>query len=261
MKIGLCVPTISSTVTAEAGFDFIEENVQTLLVGEEPDDAFAPRLKAVQTAALPVLAANCFLPGALKCTGPDVDLERIVRYADTAFRRAKLAGLRTIVFGSGGARNIPDGFDRARARDQFIACLKRIGPLAEAQGVTIVIEPLNKKECNFINSLAEGASIAEAASHPNVLLLADVYHMCVDGEAPDEIIVHGRWLHHIHVAELEGRFAPGTGGHDFDPHLRALKKINYSGPISFECVWKQFPEQAAASLKSFREQVRQAGLA
>jgi len=260
MKIGLCTSIEHATVLAEAAFDYVEENVQGFLVPEDSDGAFAARLEVARQAALPILAANCFLPGALKCTGAAVDTERLVRYAETAFRRAQQAGIRVIVFGSGGARQIPDGFDRALALDQFVSYARRIAPLAGQHGVTIVIEPLNKKECNFINSLADGAAIVEAVDHPHLRLLADIYHMSMDHEPPDEIVKHGRWIQHLHVAEREGRLAPGTQGEDFGPYLRALKKISYGSALSFECGWKQFPEQAAASLKEFRRQVLQSGL-
>lgn len=260
MKIGLCTSLTDASVAHDAGFDYIEENVQNLLVSEQPDEVFAPKLKALRGASLPVTAANCFLPGALKCTGPEVDSDRLARYANTAFRRARESGIRFIVFGSGGARQIPEGFSRAKARDQMLACLRRIAPLAEAQDVTIVLECLNQKECNFINSLAEGAALVEEVNHPHLRLLADIYHMTMDGEAPGEIVKYGRWLQHIHVAEKEGRQAPGTHGEDFGPFLRALKEIDYQGAISFECGWRSFPEQAAGCLKSFREQLGEAGL-
>jgi sugar phosphate isomerase/epimerase len=260
VKIGLCTSVDQAATLARAGFDYVEENVQSFLLPEEPEAAFAPKLAAVQSAVLPVTAACCFLPGPLKCTGPAVDLGRIMRYADSAFRRARQAGIGIIVFGSGGSRQIPDGFNRATALDQFTALAQRLGPLAEQHGVTVVIEPLNAKECNFINSLAEGARIVEAAAHPRVRLLADIYHMLMDHEPAGEIITHGALIHHAHVAEREGRFAPGTGGEDFGPYLRALAKIGYRGSLNFECNWQHFPEQAAASVSGFREQVRQAGL-
>ncbi|MCE0522046.1 MAG: sugar phosphate isomerase/epimerase [Methylacidiphilales bacterium] len=260
MKVGICTSIDNASVLAKSAFDYLEENVQGFLVPEAPEADFAPRLQAAKRAALPVLAANCFLPAALKCTGPEVNPERLTQYAETAFRRAQEAGIRTIVFGSGGSRQIPEGFDREQARDQFLSCVRRIAPLAERYGVMIVIEPLNKKECNFINSLAEGAAMV-AADHTHLRLLADIYHMLVEQESPDEIIKYGRWIQHVHVAEREGRMAPGTKGEDFGPYLRALKKIDYRGAISFECGWKQFPEEAAASLNEFRRQVSEAGLA
>jgi sugar phosphate isomerase/epimerase len=260
MKIGLCASFDQADIAANAGFDYLEANVQGLLKAEASEDDFAPGLKAAQTAPLPTLAANCFLPGALKCVGPDVDIDRLVRYAETAFRRARLVGMKFIVFGSGAARQIPEGFDSATARKQFLDVLQRIAPLAQENNVTVVIEPLASKECNFITSLADGAFFVEGIDHPNIRLLADFYHMSQDSEDPNEIVVHGKWLAHIHVAEKEGRFAPGTGGEDFGPFLSALRQIDYKGAISYECGWKDLPAQAAASVKIFREQIQKAGL-
>jgi sugar phosphate isomerase/epimerase len=261
MKIGICTSIDNAGIARDAGFDFVEENVQNLLVAEEPDSAFASKLAVVEAAPLPVPAANCFLPGTLKCTGPGVDETRLRRYADTALRRARQAGIRRIVFGSGGSRHIPDGFSPVEARAQFLHLLRGLAPLAEAQEVVIVVECLNRKECNFLNALREGAAIVEEIAHPHVRLLADLYHMAVEGEGAAELLTHGRSISHVHVAELEGRQAPGTSGEDFGPALRVLKQIGYSGALSFECGWQNLAGQAGASLKSFRAQVAEAGLA
>ena len=261
MKVGLCTSPENATLARDAGFDYIEGNVQGLLVAEQSDEFFAGHLKAARGAVLPITAANCFLPGTLKCVGPDVDEDRLVRYAETAFRRAQEAGIRLIVFGSGGARQIPEGFSRDEAHDEMLAFLCRIVPLAQAHGVVLVLESLNSQECNFINSLAEGAAFVTEIDHPHFRLLVDIYHMLMEGEAPGEIVKYGAWIQHAHVAELNGRFAPGTSGEDFGPYLRALKKIDYRGTISFECNWKrQLSEEGASSVRSFREQLQRAGL-
>ena len=260
MKIGVCTSIDNASILAEAGFDYIEENVQTLLVPEEPEEVFGPKLEAVKKAALPTLAANCFLPGTIKSTGPDLDEERIIRYAERTFRRAQQAGIRFIVYGSAAARQIPEGCAWTLGWNQMLGTLRRIAPTAKRCGVVIVLEPLNRKECNLLNSLSEGVYMVQGCLDPNVRLLADFYHMAVENEDPREIVPQVRWLQHVHVAEKEGRFAPGTGGQDFGPYLRALKEIDYKGAISFECNWKDLPAQAANSLKSFREQVKAAGL-
>lgn len=261
MKIGLCTSPENAALTRDAGFDYLEGNVQSLLIAEQPDDVFAGHLKAIQQSALPVIGANCFLPGALKCAGSEVDEDRLVRYAETAFRRAREAGIGFIVFGSGGARHIPEGFSHDRAVAQMLSLLRRITPLAEKHGVSIVVEPLNRTECNFINSLAEGVALIAEIDHPRLRLLADIYHMLMESEAAGEIVRHGRWIQHVHVAELEGRFAPGTSRQDFGPYLRALKEIDYRGAISYECGWKgALAEVGTASVKSFHEQVQRAGL-
>jgi sugar phosphate isomerase/epimerase len=260
MKIGVSAAVGKAAIAHAAGFDYLEENIQNFLVPEQPDAVFAENLKASRQSPLSIPSANCFLPGALKCVGPDIDEKRLDRYAQVAFKRAGHAGLRLLVFGSGGARNIPDGFSHDQAREQMVAYLRRIAPVAEAEGVTIVIEPLNRKECNFINTLNEGASIVNELDHTHVRLLADIYHMRMDDEPADAIVKHARLLAHVHVAEKEGRAAPGTSGEDFAPYLDALREGNYRGAISYECGWKDFAAQAADSLKSFRAQVRRAGL-
>jgi sugar phosphate isomerase/epimerase len=258
MKIGLCASVGQASLLAEAGFDYIEENVQKWLEPESPEEVFSAKLGTIRDAALPVQVANSFYPGAIKCTGPEIEMDRVLRYAASAFRRAKLSGIEFIVFGSGGSRQVPEGFDSACAWEQFVAVLRGIAPLAQEHGITAVIEPLNRKECNFITTLEEGAAMVAAADHPQVRLLADIYHMRVNGEDPGDLVKYGRGLRHVHVAELEGRQAPGTAGEDFGPYLRALKEAGYQGAISFEAGWK--PETIADGLKGFREQVRAAKL-
>jgi sugar phosphate isomerase/epimerase len=246
LPIGICC----SGATTLTGPDYVEESVQGYL---RPEADFTPA-----PFALPVRAANGFLPGVLKCVGPVVDTARLVRYADVAFQRAQTDGITIIVFGSGGARQIPDGFSKTKAEEQFVALLKAIAPLAAARGVTVVIEPLNKTECNFINSVPEAEALATAAAHPNVAVLADFYHMLRDGQTPDDITRHGAQLRHVHVAEKEKRTAPGVAGDDFRPFLRALKQIHYRGAISIESGWGELATEAAAAVRALRQQIREA---
>lgn len=180
--LGLCLPP--NQLPAGTTPDFLELNVQVFLQPLAPAEIFEPARADLARTGLPARAANCFLPAGLPCVGPRVDLGAIEHYAQTAFRRARACGLGIIVFGSGYARAVPDGFPRARAAEQFIECLRRLAPLAAAEQVRIAIEPLNYQECNFINSLAEGAEYVRRAEHPAVRLLADTYHMGRDGDPP-----------------------------------------------------------------------------
>lgn len=239
--------------------DFIEENVQGLLVGEKDETAFKEATAGLDESSLPVLAANCFLPGAIRSVGPEIDMDRLRRYVKNVMTRAEQVGIRTIVFGSGGSRKLPDGYDRDKALDDFVEVTKEVAPLAAQHAVTVVIEPLNRGECNFINSLAEGAEVVRRVNHPSVMLLADVYHMLRDGEAAEEIRTYGELLRHVHIAEKEKRSAPGVEGDDFREYFRALKDVRYSGPISMECRWNDFAAEVALGAKTIREQLADAG--
>jgi sugar phosphate isomerase/epimerase len=184
-----------------------------------------------------------------------VDQARLVRYAATAFQRARQAGIEIIVFGSGGARQIPDGFSQAKAEEQFLAYLKELGPLAAQHNVTVVIEPLNAAECNFILSVPEADALVQAANHPNIGVLADFYHMTRQGQTPDDIRRHGARLRHVHVAENADRTAPGIAGDDFRPFLRALRDTGYRGAIAIECKWRDFAADVRTGVAALRRQL------
>jgi sugar phosphate isomerase/epimerase len=259
MQLGICTSIAAAkALPASLPIDFIEENVQSLLKPQAADADFETVLADLHP-AFPVSAANCFLPAALKATGAFVDEAALDRYAAAAFARAGRVGIRTIVFGSGGSRALAEGFPKPTAVAQFIELLRRLGSLAEPHGVTVVVEPLNSGECNFINSLAEGAKLVQAAAHPNVRLLADIFHMLRDKESAEELVRFGHLLHHVHVAENKDRACPGTNGEDFRPYFQALRKVGYEGPLSIECNWVDLAAQAEGAVAELRRQLADCG--
>lgn len=234
MQFGVCTSVNNAALLADTGIDFIEESIQRLLVPQAPASEFAPHKAAVNAAPLPVVAANSFLPATLKCVGPDVDMAALVRYGETAIGRASDLGIHTLVLGSGGARQIPIGWDATRAQAQFIELLQRYATFAQHYGVTIVVEALNRGECNFINSLAEGAAVVAACDHPRIRLLTDIYHMRREREPADQISAFASLITHAHIAEDINRTVPGVSGDDFGAYFAALKDANYPGIMAIE---------------------------
>jgi sugar phosphate isomerase/epimerase len=260
MLIGCCTSAIAQAKTiAASGLDYVEENVQAFLAPEGCESDFRARSKQASISARTIQAACCFLPGALKCVGPTVDDARLDSYAQTAFARARAVGMDTIVFGSGGARAVPEGWASDKAFAQFVTVLKRFAPFAAKQGVTLVVEPLNRGECNFINTIDEGAEVVRAVDHPSVRLLADLFHMLRNDEGPECLTTHGALLAHTHVAEKETRSAPGVKGDDFRPFLRALRAGGYNHRMSLECGFGDISQELAASLKALRGQLADVG--
>jgi sugar phosphate isomerase/epimerase len=258
MQFGVCVAFTQLEEVLLAKPDFIEEHIQNFLKPAEPDAAVAETLGRARKSPVPVVAANCFLPGSLKCTGPDVNLDALLRYAAVTFPRAKAAGMEVLVFGSGGARRYPEGFDQQRAFGQFVELLRKLGPIAQEAGVIIVVEPLHRGETNLINSVAEGAEAARAAAHPNIQLLADIFHMLRDNEPAGEIAKHGKLLRHVHLAEKEKRTAPGVMGDDFRPYFAALKQAGYDHRLSLECNWTNRKEECVRAMQVMRSQWKEA---
>jgi sugar phosphate isomerase/epimerase len=254
-RVGISTSITNNKILEAAGYSFVEEYVRGFLVPNESETVFEQKLALLKTSKLPIEACNSFLPGNMKCVGPITAHEEILKFGETSFRRAQLAGIKTIVFGSGGARAIPEGFSGEEAKQQFISLCKQLAPVANKYNVIISIEPLNTRECNFINSLAEGAEIVESVNHENFRLLADIYHMLMENESPSEIIKYGDLIYHTHIAEKTGRSAPGVHKEDFTPYFRALKQANYKGRMTMECSWYNLEEQARGALSAMRSQI------
>ena len=253
-KIGVCTDLSNNYILSVAGFAFIEEGVRNFLVPAESDAAFRNKLSILKKSKLPVETCNAFIPGDMKSVGPAAAHDEIVKFATKTFQRAQIAGVKIIVFGSGGSRSIPPEFPKEKAREQFVNLCKRMAPVAEKHNVVISLEPLNTGECNFINSLEEGGEIVREVNNVNFRLLADIYHMSAENENPQNILKYRDLLYHIHIAEKAGRSAPGVHNEDFTPFFKALKNISYKGRISIECNWKDLKAQAGKALQTIKEQ-------
>ena len=250
MQLGVCASPENVPWIKDAGADYLEANVQTVLA---PMDK-ARRPPDPAALALPIAAYNCFLPGDLRVTGPDVDLGRLLAYGRRAFERAGRMGSTIIVFGSGDARRIPDGWPRARAEEQFIEALRLLGPLAHSSGIVLALEPLRQAETNFINTFAEGLGILRRAAAPGVAMLVDLYHLAAENEPLAHLDEARGLLVHVHLAEPDGRGPPGPGKSDFRPFLAELKSLGYDARLSLECGWKDVRTELGPALDFLRDQ-------
>jgi len=255
-QIGVCTSISNGSKLKAEGYAYVEESVKRFLVPKESGEKFAEKFAQFKEADFPIYVCNSFLPSSLKSVGPEPRHDEILKYAETAFDRASRVGIKIIVFGSSGSRKIPEGFDRDEAKQQFVRLLKRMGPVARRFDIFVCLEPLNRGECNFINSLSEGVEIVSLVNHPNIRLVADFYHMAREGEGPEEVIKAGRYLRHCHIAENKGRTPPGKAKDDFTGYLGALKRINYNGRISVECRWKEFDKELPMAIDYMKEQIR-----
>ncbi|HLL89143.1 MAG TPA: sugar phosphate isomerase/epimerase family protein [Tepidisphaeraceae bacterium] len=253
MKFGICTSVEKAADVKAAGWEYVEENVQGLLQGTVPDAQWQGKAR-VRPGVLPVPAANCLVPGNMKIVGPDVDREALQRYLGTVLQRSGQVGMQVLVFGSGAARNVPDGFDREQARQQIVDFLKDGVGAAKMAGVTLVAEPLNKHECNIINTVAEAMEYVRAVDHPNFQCLVDSYHFWLEDEPLENLKAAMPWIKHVHVADKDGRVAPGLSGKaDYVPFFRVLKQGGYDGLISFEgAAMTDFKTQAPQALEHVR---------
>jgi sugar phosphate isomerase/epimerase len=262
MRIGICASFHQAPQISRFPIDYLEVNAQSFFQPEQSQEAFLERLGEARRLPIPIEVANGFFPGDLKLvetpTQP-IDRQRIERYVRTALRRAEQAGIRLIVFGSGTARACPPRYDQEDATRQIRQHLAIWSEWAREYGVGFVLEPLRYEETNVLNTVEEsGALVAEIASS-GAKLLIDTFHLSNNGEDPETITPYLPLLAHVHVAERQGRAAPGRHGEDLRPYFSVLRRAGYDGRISLECHWHDFPAEVLPAITALREQWEQAG--
>ena len=264
MRFGVCTGAGNASIVAATGWDYIELGVAGELIPEADGAAWAERKSALLALPLPCETFNLFVPKHLKITGPDVNQAALTHYVRTALTRAAEVGGKVIVFGSGGARQLPEsGWSAAQAHAQLLWFLNQCADAHETTGVIVAIEPLNRAECNVLHTVAEGAALAREVGRAGVKNLADTYHMEHNGEPLTEILASADCLAHVHTADTE-RKAPGMGNFAHSALFRTLKDAGYDARVSIECSFTEgrFEAelgQALAHLKAAYRSAQSAG--
>lgn len=257
--LGICIDMEKDSIASRAGYTAIVESIAKCISPRVvSDEQFTRQLEIIKSLPVPIYAVNIFMPGDLKLVGPDVNEDAIMAYAEVVLQRCQQAGINIIIWGSGGARRVPDGYDRTKAKAQFVSIAKKVANLANAYAITIALENLNSTETNFINKLSDALDIAREVDESNFRVCADIYHMLMENE-PAAVIEKGKGLiMHVDIAENKTRTPPGVNGENFVPYLRALKKIQYGGVIVLECKWADQAAQAKPAFDYLTKQLQAA---
>lgn len=255
-EIGIVQSIQNDSLLQKIGYRWLVESVGALISPRTINDAqFQANVIKIKNARVPLYAFNIFIPGELKVVGPKVDEQAVLSYVKSVFERSRKAGVSRIIWGSGGSRRIPEGFDADTARQQFISIAKKIAQLASEYDITLALESLNSTETNFITTLDDALRIVKAVEHKNLRLCVDVYHMLKESESPEAIRKAKGYVVYCEVAEKDGRTPPGVKGEDFKPYFVALKEIGYRERIMIECRWENIITQAAPAFEYLRRQI------
>ena len=147
----------------------------------------------------------------------------------------------------------------AENRANSIAAVARLADYAADKGINVNLEVVNRYETNIMNTGKEGLKFLEAVNRPNAYLHLDTYHMNIEEDGMSQAVLDaGDALGYVHIGESHRGYL-GSGNVDFDTFFTALKKINYSGPITFEsfssvvvdpalsnalCIWRNLWEDS-----------------
>lgn len=256
MRYGICIgmdKTAEIEKAAKLGFDYIEVGFTGLGRGEDAEyEAFRACLEKNN---IKCEASNGFLPRDYRVTGREIDREKLTAYIEKGMKRGAAVGLKTVVFGSSGARNLDGETDYITGFGQLAGFLREIAcPIAAGYGITVVTEPLRQQESNIINTVTESACLAAACGCENSGALADIYHMEVENDSFENIKRLKDCLHHAHISypyERDGKnrvYPSDVNEYDYKGFIEALE---YAGcrRCSVEAGVIDFDRDAAAAIK------------
>lgn len=246
MKIGICNEifkdwSIGETIkyVKSIGYDGLEIAPFTL-ANSVVEISASERKKIRDTAErekLDIIGTHWLLvkPEGLSISSTDVDLRRKTSlYFVELVKFTADTGGKIMVLGSPKQRSIGQDQTKNQVIEYFKEVIKTPLEIAGERQITICLEPLSRKETNFVNTVTDAISIIKGINHPNLKLILDVKAMSDEGRSYSEIINEGKdYLAHFHAND-ENLLGPGFGDVDFAPIIDALKGISYNGYISVE---------------------------
>ena len=254
MKLGVCTDRKGLALAKQAGCDYVEMNFTAVTRMAEAE--FDELVRETAETGMTVEAMNGFIPGDYALCMPG-GVEGVMDFVHRGMARAQRLGVQVVVFGSGAARHIPEGMAKDVALDQLAGFLKAAGAAAWELGIWIAVEPLCYAECNAVNTLLEGWSLAKRCASAHVKALADLYHMGQNGENMDDLCKVGQDLIHCHIGRPGTRKYPMQGdGYNYGPFFQALKAVGYSGRLSIEAGYPSTPEDLVGSMAYLRNLTR-----
>lgn len=242
MRLGCCINMFATPedpigqrylpALAASGFNYVE--LPLAQVSELSPESFDQLLQSLRINNIPCECCNNFFPATLRLTGQSVDWNDIDCYLHVAVERAVRLGAKVIVLGSAGAKNIPDGFPHEQAIEQLAQLLRRLEKLLANSGITIVLEPLNRRESNCILNLTESSALMKRADKPYVQLLVDYYHFILEQDSLSLLHQCAPHLRHVHLALPEGRKIPVEPDEAMRQFIQTLEDSGYNARISLE---------------------------
>ena len=132
--------------------------------------------------------------------------------------------------------------DGATEQEQDDLAIENLGVAAQAAariGATVLVEPVSGAPRYPIKLAADALGVIDrvqaAYDVPNIGLLADLYHLAVNGDDTDRVIAeHTDRVAHVQIADNPGRGAPGTGSLPLEELLDQLGKAGYDGWVGLE---------------------------
>jgi sugar phosphate isomerase/epimerase len=217
------------------GFDLAEVPVSLQLIPLETNQAWEAKRKEISSWKLPPIKMSSHFIPAGPVTGPNVDTDWLDFWMKRAFPRIAEMGVEVAgVYGNFFA--VPDGFPRAKARDQALKFASQLADYARRYKVLIALEPTGVPATVF-PKYVDGVAFARELGRPEVRVMADTAYFLAYDQPLEDIAKAPEYCLHCHIAGEKGQ--PGVGDRvEYHTRLfRILRDIGYTRGVSCACPW------------------------
>lgn len=135
--------------------------------------------------------------------------------------------------------NRVDGVDPAAQDEVGAENLALAARAAASMGGTVLLEPVSGADRYPLLTAADAVDVMtrveEESGNQNIGLLADLYHLAVNGDDVDKVIAtRADRIAHVQIADAPGRHEPGTGNLPLLRQLEDLYAGGYDGWVGLE---------------------------
>lgn len=128
-----------------------------------------------------------------------------------------------------------------------VETIQRASEKAQARGIRLAVEALNRFECYFLTTAAQSEAFIRAVNHPYCRMMFDSFHANIEEkDQASAIRSSAEETIHVHVSEND-RGVPGTGQVAWDSFFDGLRQTNYDGYLTIEAFGTALPALAAAT--------------
>lgn len=145
------------------------------------------------------------------------------------------------------------GVPREEQRAHMIDCLKQAAPILEQAGITLLLEPLNRRDHTDIYLVRsdETIQVLEAVGSPRIRCLFDIYHQQIsEGDVLTSIERYLPHIAHFHCAGNPGRHELYDGELDYFNIIAAIREMGYEGCLGLEYFPRESVEKGLSHAKT-----------
>ncbi len=262
MKLSIAIADSKALPTAFVVFRGIEESIAKAarlgfqgveLALRRADEIHPGRLKRLLDEEQ--IEVSCISTGQVYADGNLMLTDQVHSRREEAIALFKEFIELSVCFGGmvsiGRIRGLVGSRNREEVEQLFISVVRGLADYAQKRKVTLLLEPINRYETDFINNIEEGVALLQKIDRPNLTLMPDLFHMNIEEvDMGVGLADNLDYIKYIHVAD-SNRMAPGYGHTDFTAIFNKLEEAGYDNWLCAEILPLPSADAAARQAAGF----------